>query len=393
MRKRHLQEKRHLQSRRFSSESTTARRTALARISTARSALTPERRRASHQSDPLKNAVRPASNTSSAESAYVKAYSQTVLAGLASALFSIGCGEALTESRPEVEAGRAINEIAAELIASDSSWGNTEGPAVDSNGNLYFTSRGTYKGIVSWNAADGPRQHAAVATMAGPGGLWVDENDNIFLTATLERKILKLAPDKSVSVVAENFEVLSPDISTGPNDLVVAKDGTVYFTVPNGYFGESPNGTVYRTTPGGTTSVFSDEITGPNGVVLSADEKTLFVAHNISESVAKIERWPLNEDGSAGGIAEVATVNDCVGDGMAVDRQDGIWITCYGFGTAYRVTPDGEFTDKITTEQKALTNAVFGRGAANTTLYLSSSDMERVTGYVYRANVTVPGLR
>ena len=319
--------------------------------------------------------------------------SQTVLAGLALALLSADCSEAPTGSRSEPEAGRAINEIEAELIASDPSWGNTEGPAVDSNGRLYFTSRGTYKGIVSWNAADGPQQHAAAAIMAGPGGLWVDENDNIFLTATLERKILRVAPDKSVSVVAENFEVLSPEISTGPNDLVVAKDGTVYFTVPNGYFGESPNGTIYRTTPEGTTSVFSDEITGPNGVVLSADEKTLYVAHNTSESVAKIERWPLNEDGSAGTIDEVATINNCVGDGMAVDQQDGTWITCCGFGTAYRVTPDGEFTDKVTTEQKALTNAVFGRGADNTTLYLSSSDMERVTGYVYRANVAVPGLR
>ena len=320
-------------------------------------------------------------------------YSQTVLAGLAFALLSAGCGEAPTESQPEPQAAAVINETTAELIASDASWGNTEGPAVDSKGTLYFTSRGTYKGIVSWTAADGPKQHADVATMAGPGGLWIDDGDNIFLTATQERKILKVAPDKSVSVVAENFEVLSPDISKGPNDLVVAKDGTVYFTVPNGYRGEAPKGTIYHTAPDGRTSVFSYEITGPNGIVLSADEKTLYVSHNISDSVAKIERWPLNEHGSAGTIAEVATVNDCVGDGMAVDQQGGIWITCYGFGSAYRVTPDGEFTDKITTEQKALTNAVFGRGADNTTLYLSSSDMERVTGYVYRATVRAPGLR
>ena len=319
--------------------------------------------------------------------------SRTVLAGLAFALLSAGCGGAPTEPQPEPQAAAVITETTAELIASDASWGNTEGPAVDSKGTLYFTSRGTYKGIVSWTAADGPKRHADVATMAGPGGLWIDDGDNIFLTATLERKILKVAPDKSVSVVAENFEVLDPDISTGPNDLVVAKDGTVYFTVPNGYRGEAPKGTIYRTAPDGTTLVFSYEITGPNGIVLSADEKTLYVSHNISDSVAKIERWPLNEHGSAGTIAEVVTVNDCVGDGMAVDQQDGIWITCYGFGSAYRVTPDGEFTDKITTEQKALTNAVFGRGADNTTLYLSSSDMERVTGYVYRAKVTVPGLR
>ena len=303
------------------------------------------------------------------------------------------CGGSPTQPQSAPEAAPAINETQAELIASDASWGNTEGPAVDSKGNLYFTSRGTYKGIVSWNAADGPRQHTEVATMAGPGGLWIDDDDNIYLTATLERQILKVAPDKKVSVVAENFEVLSPDVSKGPNDIVAAKDGTVYFTVPNGFQGEAPSGTIYRTAPDGTTSVFSDEITGPNGIILSADERTLYVAHNVSESVAKIERWPLNDDGSAGTMAEVATVNDCVGDGMAVDQQDAIWVTCYSFGTAYRVTPEGEFTDKITTEQKALTNAVFGRGADNSTLYLSSSDMERVTGYIYRATVKVPGLR
>ena len=37
--------------------------------------------------------------------------------------------------------------VAAELLGSDKTWGNTEGPAVDSKGTLYFTSRGTYKEI------------------------------------------------------------------------------------------------------------------------------------------------------------------------------------------------------------------------------------------------------
>jgi hypothetical protein len=46
-----------------------------------------------------------------------------------------------------------------------------------------------------------------------------------------------------------------------------------------------------------------------------------------------------------------------------------------------------------TTEQKALTNCKFGRGSDGHSLYLSSSDMERVTGYVYRATVKTPGIR
>ncbi len=163
--------------------------------------------------------------------------------------------------------------------------------------------------------------------------------------------------------------------------------------MPNGYFGDSPNGTVYFTTPEGKTAVFSDAVTGPNGIVLGADQKTLYVSHNISKDSSKIVGWALNEDGSAGAMTERAAINDCVADGMAVDREDAIWLTCYSFGTAYRVTTDGKISDTITTEQKALTNAVFGRGKDNHTLYLTSSDMERVTGYIYRATVPVPGLR
>jgi sugar lactone lactonase YvrE len=114
-----------------------------------------------------------------------------------------------TSSTTPVQAGvlgPAPPLTATQLIASDGSWGNTEGPAVDSKGTLYFTSRGTFKGIVAWTEKSGARSYLPVATKEGPGGLWIDDADNIFLTATGERKLLKVSPDKKVSVVAENFE-------------------------------------------------------------------------------------------------------------------------------------------------------------------------------------------
>jgi len=308
---------------------------------------------------------------------------------------TIACSGSPVRPEQEKPAGgdaAATPVIAATLVASDKSWGNTEGPAVDSKGTLYFTSRGTFKGIAAWSEKEGARQYLAVATKEGPGGLWIDDSDNIFLTATGERKILKVSPDKKVSVAAENFEA-NPTLSKGPNDLVVAKTGTIYFTDPNGYYGDAPNGTIYRIAPDGRTSVFSEAITGPNGIALSADEKTLYVSHNVSKSTSKIEKWPLNPDGSAGVMSELATVNNCVADGMALDREGDLWLTCYSFGAAHRISPDGRIVGTITTEQKALTNCIFGRGANNRTLYLTSSDMERVTGYVYKAGLSVPGIR
>jgi gluconolactonase len=295
------------------------------------------------------------------------------------------------EKKAEPEAPAPPPAMQAELLGSDKTWGNTEGPAVDSKGTLYFTSRGTYKGIVSWNEKDGFKQYLAVATGEGPGGLWIDDADNIFVTATHERQILKVTPQKKVSVIASKFET-DPKVAKGPNDLIVTKGGTIYFTDPNGYDGTAPNGTVYVVS-GGKTSVFSTEITGPNGIGLSPDEKTLLVSHNINADTAKIVKWALNADGTHGPIAEVATIKPCVADGIAVDKEGAMWLTCYSFGTAHRISADGKDLATITTEQKALTNAKFGRAGAETTLYFSSSDMERVTGYVYRAKVTVPGLR
>ncbi len=280
-------------------------------------------------------------------------------------------------------------EIKAELIASDASWGNTEGPAIDSKGNLYFTSRGTFKGVVRWNAKDGASRYLDIATSAGPGGLWIDDADTLFATATDERQILKVTPDKQVSVIAKNFEK-DPKTSKGANDLTVAKDGTIYFTAPNGYDGSAPNGTIYKIDKDGKTSVFSDEITGPNGIILSADQQILYVAHNTAPNTSKIEMWPLS---AAGKRQELITIEGCQADGMDVDKEGALWLTCYSFGTAYRVTKEGKITHKITTEQKALTNCKFGRGSDSNTLYLTSSDMSRVTGYVYKATVPIGGLR
>lgn len=285
----------------------------------------------------------------------------------------------------------SVVTVSAELIASDKSWGSTEGAQIDSKNNLYFCSRGTYKGIVRWNEKAGANPWLVIAAKEGPGGLWVDEADNIYVTATGERQILKVTPDKKVSVVAEMFEA-DPKLPKGPNDLVVAKNGTIYFTDPNGFYGDAPSGTVYRIS-GGKTTLFSSEVMGPNGIILSRDEKTLYVSGNTAKSTSKIVRWPLEADGRAGPMSEVATVPDCVADGIALDRDGSLWLTCYSYGTAYRLSPEGKIQQKITTDRKAITNCKFGRGSQNNLLYLTSSDMERITGYVYRAKLPVPGIR
>lgn len=293
---------------------------------------------------------------------------------------------------PEAAGDRA--SIQADLVASDDAWGNTEGPAVDSSGALYFTSRGEYKGIIRWTPEEGPQRHASMAPTAGPGGLWVDERDYIFFTATDERQVQMLAPDGTVTTLAEEFET-NPALAKGPNDITVSRSGVVYFTDPKGYDGMSEPGTVYRIDLEGQVSIFDDSVVGPNGIVLSPDDRVLYVSNNVAETTSQLVRWHLAEDGSALGPKEVvAEISPCVADGMAANVDGHIWLTCYSFGVAHLIDPStGASIERVSTKQLALTNAVFGRGEDRNTLYLTSSDMERITGYVYRATVTTPGTR
>lgn len=317
---------------------------------------------------------------------------QGFLRGLLSLAFIATFGGCSAPEETSPDATSDVPVIEAELLASDGSWGNTEGPAIDSAGALYFTSRGTYRGIVRWTADEGAAQYAPVASLAGPGGLWIDANDNIYLTATNERQLQRLSPDGTLTVLAEDFEA-DPAATTGPNDVTVSAAGVVYFTDPKGYEGEAAPGTIYRVDPGGEVSVFDDTLVGPNGILLSADDRTLYVAQNSAALTANLVRWRLDENGMATGDKEVvASIEPCVGDGMAVDANGNVWVTCYSTGTAHLIdVKTGETIERVTTEQKALTNATFGKGADRQNLYLSSSDMDRVTGYVYRATVTTPG--
>lgn len=126
-----------------------------------------------------------------------------------------------------------------------------------------------------------------------------------------------------------------------PNDLVVARDGTVYFTDSGrnanqpATAGETAAPAVYRLTPGqpGLLERLAADITRPNGIQLSPDEKTLYVADTAGEHVlayavqadgglgprrhfARLAGWRQAQSGSFSSGA----------DGLAVDAQGRLYV-------------------------------------------------------------------
>ena len=179
-----------------------------------------------------------------------------------------------------------------------------------------------------------------------------------------------------------------------PNDIVISSSGHYYFTDPP--YGlkrpDFPNqeldfSGIFHLTPKGELILVSDELDRPNGIGLSPDEKTLYVANSGKRKVWLA--FDVAADGSTG-TARVfydATNFDKYGrgggcDGLAVDKQGNIWAT--GPGGVMVFTPDGEHLGSIETGT-AIANCCFG-GKDGTELYMTA-DM-----YLCRVKVTVTGL-
>jgi len=97
------------------------------------------------------------------------------------------------------------------------------------------------------------------------------------------RRVIRTEPDGAITILADNYQGKRLN---SPNDVVVARDGAVWFTDPPfgllGYYeGEKAESEVppcvYRLDPDGTLEIVADDIPGPNGLAFSPDESILYI--------------------------------------------------------------------------------------------------------------------
>ena len=175
-----------------------------------------------------------------------------------------------------------------------------------------------------------------------------------------------------------------------PNDLCRRSDGTTYFTdppygLPGGFDSELRELDfcgVYRLAPGGELSVVTKDMPRPNGIALSPDEKTLYVA----DSGFKLwNQFPVNADGSTGAGELFFDASDQPdkgsADGLKVDEGGRVWAT--GPGGVWVFLPDGTPLGRISTGE-ACSNVAFG-GPDGRDLFITS-DM-----YLCRVRTKVRG--
>ncbi len=212
----------------------------------------------------------------------------------------------------------------------------------------------------------------------GSNGLIYDAQGRLVMCCHGDRMIKRLEPNGTRTVLASDY---NGKRLNSPNDLVFHSKGALYFTdppygLPQRY--DDPAREldwcgVYRLNGAGKLTLLTKEMTRPNGIALSPDEKTLYVAQ--SDPAAAIwKAFPVKADGTLGASRLVHDATKWVGnrpglpDGMAIDAQGNLWAT--GPGGVYIMTPAGKLLGRISTGQRTA-NCAFG-GQDGSTLYITA---------------------
>lgn len=211
----------------------------------------------------------------------------------------------------------------------------------------------------------------------GSNGLALDAKGRLVSCEHGDRRISLLTTGGGKVTLADRWDGKR---FNSPNDLAIRSNGDIFFTDP--IYGlperaEDPRREidfcgVYRLQSDGTVTVQCREMSRPNGIAFSPDEKTLYVAN--SDGADPIWRaFPVQEDGSLGEPRPFfdASKQDKIpsggGDGMKVDQQGNVFAT--GPGGVLVLSPQGKLLGRIVTGE-AIANV--GWGNDGSVLYLTS---------------------
>jgi len=241
--------------------------------------------------------------------------------------------------------------------------------------------------------APGARWEKVVGDLAfGEGPAWHPDGYLVFEDVPANRT-LKLDASDKVSVYR--------DATDGANDLALDGRGRIYFTDPRYSKRENlelDREAVYRIDPDGTLSRIVDTLTRPNGILVTPDGRTLYVADNASPGGAvTLTAFDLDAHGNAAAGRVLYDFGGGRGiDGMTLDGDGRIWATAGTTEKAgiYVLAPDAKRTSAtlltVIPMPEDPTNCTFG-GARRDVLYVTTtSSLFRIQTAV-RGQASPPG--
>ena len=187
---------------------------------------------------------------------------------------------------------------------------------------------------------------------------------------TIQQGILEFDP--STGAITPKLTRRHLERFKGPNDLIVDSQNNLYFTDQGQTGITDPTGKVYRLSPSGKLDTLVENGVSPNGLVLSLNERFLYVAMTRANQVWRL---PLHEDGTTtkGGVF-FQSFGNAGPDGLALDEEGSLFVCHPSLGSIFVVDSDGLPKARITsgTEGINLTNCCFG-GPEGKTIFITDS--------------------
>jgi gluconolactonase len=247
---------------------------------------------------------------------------------------------------------------AAEKIADGFQF--TEGPVWRDGSGLYFSDINGNT-VYLWTGQSGATSYLKPSGNAN--GLAFDPGGRLLLAQQGARRVIRLEPDGSQTVLAERY---AGKRLNSPNDLAVRPDGSIFFTDPSWGQAELGFSGIYRIGPSGNLQLLDKTLSRPNGIVFSPDGKKLFVS---DAEVRIIFVWDVVSDSVLANKRQFASIKPAgYADGMKVDASGnlyaagplGIWV----------FSPAGTVLDTVLVPGQT-TNCAWG-DADRKTLYITS---------------------
>ena len=277
-------------------------------------------------------------------------------------VFAIGCAHSIKSNRWLFTAA----DFTAENLFSN----NIEGPAFDKSGNLYVVN---FKNDGTIGKVDPNGRVSLFATL--PAGsiansIQFNTAGNMLLADFSRHNVLQLnSRTKEITVFCHDKRF------NQPNDLAINRRDQLFASDPDWKNG---TGKLWMITPAGEAKLLADDMGTTNGIELSPDERTLYVAESIQRKI-----WMFSVD-TAGAISEkklFATFADFGLDGMKCDKKGNLYVTRYGKGTIAIFTPQGKLIREVVLKGKNCSNLVFG-GKGGKTVYVTLQDRKGMEYFI-----------
>ena len=259
---------------------------------------------------------------------------------------------------PVIAPGATLEKLSGEFMF-------TEGPASDAAGNVFFTDQPNDR-IMKWSV-DG-KLSVFLEPCGRANGLCFDSMGNLLACADEKNELWSIDPSGRHTVIVKDNE---GKLLNGPNDVWVRPDGGIYFSDPlykRDYWKRGPmeqSGQHVYFLPADRKGLVRvvDDFKQPNGLIGTADGKTLYIA---DIGANKTWSYTVNPDGR---LTDKKSFCDLGSDGMTIDSDGNVYLTGRGVSVFDRA---GKKIEQIPVPEGWTANVCFG-GKEHQTLFITAS--------------------